>query len=58
MSDMEKNDESKILLEFLKKTRDGEYCPINNINLEFVRIQERTVSLECNDDDDFYYSIV
>ena len=53
---MTTSNDSDELLEFLRMTKAGQYSPINETHLKFVRLHETT---QCNliSDDEFYYGI-
>ena len=42
----ERGEEMEILIAFLKRTREGEYAPIEESSLPYVRIKEETESIE------------
>lgn len=45
--------EEKVLLSFLKVTKEGKYSKIEETSLPYSRIKEKTIIVE----DEYYYSI-
>ena len=45
--------EEKVLISFLKRTREGKYAKIEKTSLPYSRIKEETVIVE----DEYYYSL-
>jgi len=52
-NEREKREEEKVLISFLKATREGKYAKIEKSSLPYSRIREGTVIVE----DEYYYSI-
>ena len=48
--------EAEILIAFLKRTRTGEYAPIEESSLPYARIKEETESAEVYEEE-YYYGI-
>lgn len=48
--------EGGILIDFLKRTRKGEYAPIEESSLPYARIKEETESAEVYEEE-YYYGI-
>ncbi len=46
-------EEEKVLISFLKATKDGKYAKIEKTSLPYSRIKEKTVIIE----DEYYYSL-
>ena len=46
-------DEVKVLVTFLGKTREGEYAPIEKSSLPYARMEEETIIVEEN----YYYGM-
>ncbi len=49
-------DEEKLLLSFLKRTRDGKYAQIDKSSIPYSRIIEERETVESLEEE-FYYSI-
>jgi len=47
---------AEILIAFLKRTRNGEYAPIEDSSLPYARIKEETESAEVYEEE-YYYGI-
>jgi len=45
--------EEKVLISFLKATKEGKYAKVEKTSLPYSRIKEETVIIE----DEYYYSI-
>ncbi|MHB8278691.1 MAG: hypothetical protein ACYDIA_13700 [Candidatus Humimicrobiaceae bacterium] len=45
-----------IMLNFLEKTKNGEYAKIEKSSLEYTRINEQTESINSSEEE-YYYSI-
>lgn len=45
------------LLKFLERTKNGDYAPINEESLKYVRIKEESDITENFDNKEYYYSI-
>ena len=45
--------EEKVLISFLKATKEGKYAKVEETSLPYSRIKEKTVTV----DDEYYYSI-
>jgi hypothetical protein len=45
--------EEKVLISFLKATKEGKYAKVEETSLPYSRIKEKTVIVE----DEYYYSI-
>lgn len=50
------NKELEIMLQFLERTQDGKYAPIEESSLPFTRLKEVTESIE-SIDDEYYYGM-
>ena len=48
-------DKTNVLLTFLERTKNGEYAPIEESALQFIRIKEET-ELTNPYEEDYYYS--
>ncbi len=48
--------EAEILIAFLKRTREGEYAPIEESSLPYARIKEETESVE-GYEEEYYYGV-
>ena len=48
-----KKEEEKVLISFLKATKEGKYAKVEKTSLPYSRIKEETVIVE----DEYYYSI-
>jgi hypothetical protein len=46
-------EEEKVLISFLKATKEGKYAKVEETSLPYSRIKEETVIIE----DEYYYSI-
>ncbi len=46
-------EEEKVLISFLKATKEGKYAKVEKTSLPYSRIKEETVIVE----DEYYYSI-
>lgn len=46
-------EEEKVLISFLKTTKEGKYAKVEETSLPYSRIKEETVIIE----DEYYYSI-
>jgi len=54
MEELKQNNEEKVLLNFLKQTREGEYAKIDESSLLYLRIKE------CREpyyEEEYYYSV-
>ena len=49
------NNNAKVLLTFLERTKNGEYAPIEKSSLQYIRIKEET-ELTSPFEDEYYYS--
>lgn len=49
----EKKESETVLLEFLRRTKNGEYAPIDPESLNYIRLKEHTAS----DEQEFYYGL-
>jgi hypothetical protein len=49
-------DEEKLLLSFLKRTREGEYAQVDKSSIPYSRIIEERETVE-SPEEEFYYSI-
>lgn len=54
MEELKKKNEEKVLLNFLKKTREGEYAKIEDSSLRYLRIKEHR---EPYCEEEYYYSV-
>ena len=52
----EVKDEVKVLLSFLKRTKEGKYAPIDESTLPYSRILEEREDIEFLEEE-FYYSV-
>lgn len=48
--------EAEILIAFLKRTREGEYAPIEESSLPYARIKAETESVEIYEEE-YYYGV-
>jgi hypothetical protein len=48
--------ERETLIAFLKRTREGEYAPIEESSLPYTRIKEETESIEVYEEE-YYYGV-
>jgi hypothetical protein len=46
--------EQKVLLTFLRRTKDGEYAKIDLDSLKYARMEEETIEVN---EENYYYSI-
>lgn len=51
-----KTESIDIILNFLKKTKNGEYAKIEKSSLEYIRIDEQPESINSSEEE-YYYSI-
>ena len=52
----EAKNEEKLLLSFLRRTREGKYAPIDQSSLPYSRIIEESETVESSEEE-FYYSV-
>jgi hypothetical protein len=52
----EAKNEEKLLLSFLRRTREGKYAPIDQSSLPYSRIIEESETVE-SPEEEFYYSV-
>lgn len=50
-------DKIEVLVEFLKRTADGEYASVERISLPFSRIGERTLLDQIDEAEHYYYGL-
>jgi len=53
---VETKDDEKVLLSFLKRTKEGKYAPIEKSSLPYSRIIEEREAIESLEEE-FYYSV-
>lgn len=51
--ELRKEEEKKVLISFLKATKEGKYAKVEETSLPYSRIKEKTVIVE----NEYYYSI-
>lgn len=51
--ELRKKEEKKVLISFLKATKEGKYAKVEESSLPYSRIKEKTVILE----NEYYYGI-
>lgn len=52
---LDAKDKEKVLLTFLKRTKEGEYAPIDEVSLPYSRINEESETIITADE--FYYGV-
>ncbi len=52
----EAKDEEKVLLSFLRRTKEGKYAPIDENSLPYSRIIEESETVESLEEE-FYYNV-
>lgn len=55
-NERETNKDLEVLLTFLERTKKGEYAPIEETSLSFVRMKEETELIEVYEEE-YYYSM-
>ncbi|MGR3177938.1 MAG: hypothetical protein ACUZ8E_07760 [Candidatus Anammoxibacter sp.] len=53
----QKRSDEHCLLNFLQKTKEGEYAKIEPSSLSFVRVREESVFVDAQPDGSFYFSV-
>lgn len=56
LKEKEMPENNEILLDFLKKTKDGEYAPIDDSSLNYSRLKFETNNVEV-EEEQIYYSL-
>lgn len=53
---VERQDEEKAIITFLKRTKDGEYAKIDKTSLSYARMKEQREA-DYSDEEEYYYSV-
>jgi len=48
-------EKADVLIKFLERVKEGEYAPIEKTSLSYVRMKEKRITID--EEDQYYYSV-